>query len=84
MNREVKNEFIKNRLYIKSIKGEILDQALTLRFAFLIIPSRFLLKLSLLSTLISSNFDDHYRWSTFKCQHSLQIIPLVLIITTKP
>ena len=82
MNREVKNEFIKNRLFIKSMKGKILDQALTLRFAFLISPSRFLLKLSLLSTLISSSFDDHYRWSV--CPHSLQIIPLVSIITTKP
>ena len=82
MNREVKNEFIKNCLFIKSMKGKILDQALTLRFAFLIIPSRFLLKLSLLSTLISSSFDDHYRWSA--CPHSLQIILLVSIITTKP
>ena len=40
------------------MKGKILDKALTLRLAFLIIPSRCSLKLSLLSTLMPSSFSQ--------------------------
>ena len=47
---ETRNEFIKKCLFVKSMKGKILDKALTLRLAFLIIPSRCSLMLSLLSS----------------------------------
>ena len=54
----MKNEFIKKRLFVKYMNGKVLDEALTIRLAFLIIPSRYPLKLSLLSILTPSSFSQ--------------------------
>ena len=42
----VKNEIVKQRFFVKSMKEKILDGALSLPLALLIIPSRCSLKLS--------------------------------------
>ena len=53
---EVKNEFIIMSFLPIFINGLILDNALILRLAFLIVPSKCSLKLSLLSTVIHNSF----------------------------
>ena len=47
----MKNKFSRTRLFVKSMKGKILDKTLTLRLVFLIIPFKCSLKLRLLPAL---------------------------------
>ena len=58
MSCEVKNEFIKKDLFVKSMKEKTLGKGLVLRLAFLIILSRCSMKLSLLSILTPSSFSQ--------------------------